>query len=74
MTIYTLRKKLETLEKKYGPRTTVCVCLDEYRNVSDEFNYWKIHGIEELTVPWDNGNGRELANGAERMKKIVAIL
>lgn len=74
MTVAALIKKLEKIQKECGPRTVVTVDLTEFRLVDESFSNWEIHDVDTAFIPWEKNGSRELANGEERMRLVVAIV
>lgn len=73
MTVGALIKKLQRIEKEVGSRAKVVVALEEFRLIDMEYSHWEAHDVVDDFIPWAQPT-RELADGSERMKRVVSII
>lgn len=73
MTINQLIKKLQKIQDKHGKRVTVCINTSETKNYSADFSHHDLNVVEVDVIRWSKDDNYELADGSERMKKIVSV-
>lgn len=74
MTINQLIKKLQKIEKEYGKRTVVVVCIEAIKNCTpDHLSHGNINEVQVETIVWEKDDCKYLADGSERMKTVAVI-
>lgn len=74
MTINQLIKKLEKIQAKHGKRVTVVANLEAMRNSTpDDFTHCTFKHVEFEMLPWAVEDSFELADGSERIRRVVSI-
>ncbi len=71
MTVFRLIRKLQEFERTYGPRTEVVVNKSVFKN--DDLTHESFSVIDFEIVPWKKNDSTELADGSERIKRVISL-
>ena len=74
MTLFQLIKKLQKLEGQVGPRAHVVFEVKKIvDNHNDDYTHSNVKEIEADLIRWSVDDNWELADGSERMKRVVVL-
>lgn len=76
MTISGLIKRLERLKNKHGGSCHIAIDLTEAKvnqSIVRDHSHWSAGDVRFEVIRWAKDGNHELADGSERMKRIVSI-
>jgi hypothetical protein len=74
MTLFQLIRKLQKLEKQIGPRAHVVLDVESI-NVqhNHDYSHADVQDVDYEVIVWAKDDNTVLANGQERLKKVVVL-
>lgn len=73
MTVNSLIKKLQKIEKKYGKRIKVTVDIEHFRLMDGDFSHWAASDIGVQDIRWSKEDSYLRADGSERWITVAVI-
>lgn len=76
MTVNQLIKKLEKIRDRHGKRVHVCIDMGEAKvnsSIYTDYSHWSAGDVSVDYIRWEKEGSCELADGSERLRKIVSI-